>query len=80
MALRRIKCRHPWGPQGMTDYRFYCLDSIGHIGSGEWFDANSDDEAMTILRVKKLSVRCELWDRNRLVGTILPVGAPLQSS
>jgi hypothetical protein len=54
----------------MTDYRLYCMDGAGHIGFGEWIEATSDDEALAIVRAKKLSVNCELWDRNRRVGRV----------
>jgi len=30
----------------MTDYRMYCLDGVGKIGSGEWIEAKNDDEAL----------------------------------
>ena len=51
----------------MTDYS---LDGKGHIGAGEWIEATSDDEALAIVRAKKLSIKSEVWDRNRLVGRI----------
>ena len=56
----------------MTDYRLYCLDGAGKIGTGEWVEATGDAEAIMLVRAKKLLVRCELWDRNRLVATIEP--------
>jgi hypothetical protein len=56
----------------MADYRLYCLDGLGKIGSGEWIEAAGDAEAIMIVRAKKLSVRCELWEHNRLVATIEP--------
>jgi hypothetical protein len=54
----------------MTDYKLYCLDGTGKIGSGEWIEATTDNEAITLVRAKKLAVSCELWDRNRLVARI----------
>jgi len=54
----------------MTDYRLYVLDGAGKIGSGEWINAKSDDEAIVMARSRKLSLRSEIWDRNRLVATI----------
>lgn len=54
----------------MTDYRMYCLDGVGKIGSGEWIEAKNEDEALAIVRAKKLAVRCELWAGNRLIGTV----------
>ncbi len=60
----------------MTDYRLYCLDGVGKIGTGEWIEATGDAEAIMLVRAKKLSVRCELWDHNRLVATIEPFTPP----
>ena len=54
----------------MVDYRLYCLDGKGAIGSADWIEAASDDEAVAIVRRKKLAASCELWDRNRLVCRI----------
>jgi hypothetical protein len=54
----------------MSDYRMYCLDGVGKIGSGEWIEAGSDEEALAQVRAKKLSVKCEIWERNRLVGIV----------
>jgi hypothetical protein len=56
----------------MPDYRMYCLNALGHIGSGEWFEAKDDEEALALVRGKKLALRCEVWAGNRLVGTIAP--------
>ena len=60
----------------MTDYRLYCLDGAGKIGSGEWVEVSGDVEAIMLVRAKKLSIRCELWDHNRLVATIEPFSPP----
>ena len=54
----------------MGDYRLYCLDGAGKIGSGEWFEADNDAEALAFVRAKKLSVGCEVWDQSRLVGRV----------
>ena len=56
----------------MPDYRMYCLDGAGKIRSFEVITAADDEEALAQVRAKKLSVRCELWDRNRLVGWVAP--------
>ena len=60
----------------MADYRLYCLDGAGHIGSGEWIEAASDDEALAMVRAKKLAIRCELRDRNRLIGLVPAQSVP----
>jgi hypothetical protein len=59
----------------MPDYRMYCLNGVGKISSAETIVAASDEEAMAAVRAKKLSVRCEVWHGNRLVGTVAPGGA-----
>ena len=52
------------------DYRLYCLNSVGHIGTGEWIEAAGDAEAIMIVRAKELAAPCELWLGNRLVARI----------
>jgi hypothetical protein len=55
----------------MTEYRVYCLDGTGKISAtGEWIEAASDEEAIAIVRAKGLSVRCEVWDGDRLVANV----------
>ena len=54
----------------MADYRLYCLDGAGRIGSGEWIEADSDEAAIALVKAKKLNVRCEIWDRGRLVAKV----------
>jgi len=54
----------------MPDYRLFCLDGSSHVAEGEWFDACSDNEAIVIVRAKKLRVKCEIWQGSRLVAEI----------
>ena len=54
----------------MTDYRLYCLNDDGKFADAEWIQARSDDEAIVAARMKRLTVRCELWEGNRLVANI----------
>lgn len=70
MLRKRSDSLPPGGGVGMKEYRMYCLDGDGKIGAGEWFDANDDADALAIVRAKRLSVRCEVWERTRLVGTV----------
>jgi hypothetical protein len=35
----------------MPTYRYYCLDSTGRIDSGEWFNADSDEEAVAMIQL-----------------------------
>jgi hypothetical protein len=54
----------------MRDYRLYLLDGTGNITSAESLRANSDDEAVAAAKSLKKGERCEIWDRQRLVGRI----------
>jgi hypothetical protein len=54
----------------MTDYRLYCLDGTRKIGTGEWMEAATDDDAIVLVRAKNLALNCELWDQTRLVSRI----------
>jgi hypothetical protein len=56
----------------MADYRLYCLDGAGRIGSGEWIEAESDEAAIALVKAKKLNVSCEIWDRGRLGAMVAP--------
>lgn len=56
----------------MPSYRLYRLDGSGKIVSAEWVDAEDDAAAAQQARDRKLSVTCEMWERNRLVARINP--------
>jgi hypothetical protein len=53
-------------------YRYYCLDSTGHLHSGEWFEAQSDADATTQIETKHADATCEIWQGTRLVAKIAP--------
>jgi hypothetical protein len=56
----------------MASYRLYCLDGAGHISMAEWIEAATDEEALARAKVlKNGALRCEVWDGNRLVGSLL---------
>ena len=55
----------------MADYRLYCLDSQDRIAAAaEWIEAPTDEEAILLVRSRKLRFRSELWDGHRLVARI----------
>jgi hypothetical protein len=57
----------------MAEYKIYCLDGRGKITSApEYIEAASDHAAMALLRSRKLSVHCEVWSGNQLVGRVQP--------
>ena len=54
----------------MPAYRLYCLDDAGKFTKVHDIAADSDVEAIQHAADKKLGVRCELWDRGRLVAEL----------
>ena len=53
-------------------YRYYCLDSAGRLHSAEWFDAESDQDAIAQIEARHPDAMCEIWHRRRLVATLSP--------
>ena len=55
----------------MTDYRVYCLDAKGHIGLADWIEAATDEDAVAqARRMKRDALKCEVWQRSRLVAVL----------
>jgi hypothetical protein len=54
----------------MSGYWLYCLDEAGKISQSEWLEACNDGEAIALAHAKNKPVRCELWERDRLVASI----------
>jgi hypothetical protein len=54
------------------NYRYYCLDRFGHLHSAEWFEAESDDDAIAQVEAMHPDATCEIWLRNRLVAKLSP--------
>jgi hypothetical protein len=59
----------------MRDYRLYCLDGSGKFTTVHEIDAKDDAEALQKSRDLKLLVKCELWDKERMVAVIEPYGS-----
>jgi hypothetical protein len=51
-------------------YRIYCLDGLDKVASAEWIDAADDATAVAMVRERWDGHKCEVWDRQRLVGTV----------
>ena len=60
----------PGGAFFMPAYRVYRLDGMGKVWSAEWISAESDSAALEAAREMSNSVRCEVWQGQRLVGRI----------
>ena len=59
----------------MPDYRLYCLDEAGKFTRSHEFTAGSDEEALNVVSAMRLLVRCELWERSRMVAKLPPPAA-----
>jgi hypothetical protein len=56
----------------MPSYRLYCLDGGGSFTTVHEIDAADDAEALSKAREMKLPVKCELWERGRMVAMLDP--------
>jgi hypothetical protein len=56
----------------MPTYRYYCLDGAGNIHNAEWFDADSDEQAVADIQARHPDSTCEVWSGNKLIGSTRP--------
>jgi hypothetical protein len=56
----------------VKDYRLYCFDGASRITGAEWLQAADDAQAMNDAKHVMTGIRCEVWDRDRLVGRYQP--------
>jgi hypothetical protein len=64
----------------MPNYRVYCYDGAGKLWVADWVEAADDDAALAAARAMKVAVKCEVWERDRLVGAVeTPRSPPDQS-
>jgi hypothetical protein len=52
----------------MPTYRFYCLDGTGKLHDAEWFEADSDEQAVATIQARHPNDKCEVWRGDRLIG------------
>lgn len=55
------------------NYRYYCLDGRGHLHSAEWFEAESDEHAISQIEAKHPDGTREIWQGKRLVAKLSPI-------
>ena len=60
----------------MPNYRVYCYDGAGKLWVADWIEAATDAEALADARTMTSAVKCEVWQRERLVGTIAMPRSP----
>ena len=54
----------------MVDYRLYCFDGANKISGVHQIEAENDALALEEAKKIKPGMRCELWQRERLVERI----------
>ena len=54
----------------MTEYRLYGLDGVNKVASGEWFEAEDDQNAIEVAKQIMDGKDCELWQGSRFVARI----------
>lgn len=56
------------GSRSVAVYRVYPMDRTGVVGLPDWFEANDDDDAISkAFQLKARALKCEVWQRTRLV-------------
>lgn len=54
----------------MTGYRLYGLDGVHKVASGDWIDADSDEDAIEAAKKTYRGSECEIWQGTRLVARL----------
>ena len=53
-----------------NNYRVYGLDRANQVVEFDWITADSDEQALAAARAMKRASRREVWQGERLVGTV----------
>lgn len=51
-------------------YRLYRYDSVHKIVSGDWLEADSDDDAIALAEARGFGTKCEIWEGERLIAQL----------
>lgn len=54
------------------NYRYYHLDGVGQLHDAEWFEADSDEEAVALIEARHPDGTYEIWQGKRLVASVSP--------
>ena len=57
-----------FGFENLAGYRLYGLDGVDKVASGEWIEADDDDQAIEVAKDKYDGRLCEIWQGPRLVA------------
>ena len=64
----------------MPSYRVYCYDGAGKLWVADSIEAASDEVALAQAQTMQVAIKCEVWERDRLVGSVVtPRGPPMGS-
>jgi hypothetical protein len=63
------------GSEFMRKYRLFKLAPSGCVLDAKWIEARDDEDAGTLSADFGEGCRCEIWERDRLVGMSEPFGA-----
>jgi hypothetical protein len=61
---------HRRSGERMPSYRVYCYDGAGKLWVADSIEAADDAAALAEARAMKVAIKCEVWERDRLVGTV----------
>ena len=51
----------------VAGYRLYCLDGVNKVASADWIEADDDETAIEVAKVRNDGQLCEVWQGPRLV-------------
>ena len=51
----------------VAGYRLYCLDGVNKVSSADWIEADDDETAIEVAKVRNDGQLCEVWQGPRLV-------------
>jgi hypothetical protein len=54
----------------VPSYRLYSLDGVNKVASGEWIEAESDQDAIEAAKAKFADGHCEIWEGPRFVARL----------
>ena len=54
----------------MSQYRIHIVNMAGKLIEAHEIEARTDGDALLVARRTDASTNCEVWARNRLVGTV----------
>ena len=57
------------------EHRYYCLDGAGRLHDATIIDAETDKDAVQIVRTRHPDGKCEVWQGDRFVAKFDPASS-----